>query len=62
MSTAESAARQWSVSDSDLVLPEYVIHFSYVSEVSLLSAPPMVASWLLLPFTICSSITTTDST
>lgn len=33
---AESAARQWSVSDSDLVLPEYIIHFSYVSQVSML--------------------------
>jgi hypothetical protein len=36
VSTAESAARQCSVSDCDLVLPEYIIHFSYVSEVSVL--------------------------
>lgn len=28
------AAKQWFVADSDLVLPEYIIYFSYVNEVS----------------------------
>lgn len=50
------------MSDSDLVLPEYIIHFSYVSEVSMLSALPVVPSWLPLPLLTCSSITTIYST
>ena len=32
-STAESRVDKWFVADGDLVLPEYIIRFSYLSEV-----------------------------